>query len=33
LRASNASFVPTATLLRNYAEIGMKEKDKELSIA
>ena len=33
LRESNASFVPTATLLRNYAEIGMKVKDKELAIA
>ena len=29
VRESNATFVPTATLLRNYAEVGMKIKDKE----
>ena len=33
LRESNRTFVPTATLLRNYAEIGMKIKDKELATA
>ena len=31
LRESNDTFVPTATLLRNYAEIGMKLKDDELA--
>ena len=30
VRESNTTFVPTATLLRNYAEVGMKIKDKEL---
>ena len=30
VRESNATFVPTATLLRNYAEVGMKIKDKEV---
>ena len=29
VRESNTTFVPTATLLRNYAEVGMKIKDKE----
>ena len=29
VRESNATFVPTATLLRNYAEVCMKIKDKE----
>ncbi len=33
LRASNTTFVPTATLLRNYAEIGMKVTDGELATA
>ena len=33
LRESNRTFVPTATLLRNYAEIGMKVKDEELATA
>ena len=28
VRESNTTFVPTATLLRNYAEVGMKIKDK-----
>ena len=30
VRESNTTFVPTATLLRNYAEVGMKIKDKEV---
>ena len=30
VRESNATIVPTATLLRNYAEVGMKIKDKEV---
>ena len=29
VRESNTTFVPTATLLRNYAEVGMKIKEKE----
>ena len=33
LRESNRTFVPTSTLLRNYAEIGMKVKDEELATA
>ena len=33
LRESNRTFVQTATLLRNYAEIGMKVKDEELATA
>ena len=33
LRESNTTFVPTATLLRNYAEIGMKVTDGELATA
>ena len=33
MRESNATFVPTATLLRNYAEIGMRVKDEELAPA
>ena len=30
IRESNTTYVPAATLLRNYAEIGMKVKDQEL---
>ena len=33
LRESNSTFVPTETLLRNYAEIGMRVKDEELATA
>ena len=33
LRESNTTFVPTATLLRNSAEIGMKVTDGELATA
>ena len=28
VRESNTTFVPATTLLRNYAEVGMKIKDK-----
>ena len=31
IRESNTSYVPAATLLRNYAELGMQVKDKELA--
>ena len=33
LHESNRSYVPVATLLRNYAEKGMEVVDKELALA
>tara|TARA_Y100001978_G_C23484003_1_gene333008 strand:+ start:297 stop:482 length:186 start_codon:yes stop_codon:yes gene_type:complete len=33
LQESNSSYVPVATLLRNYAEKGMEVVDKELAVA